>query len=106
VKIGDTSNMQIGWLTKPVVLENVNDHDNYISLKVDSGAITCNDDFDESVSTSVQNGTVVKSRKIGKEWFINGERVANWCDCRKSGGAVPVISGRGEWTITAVESAP
>ncbi|GAX29441.1 hypothetical protein FisN_16Hu118 [Fistulifera solaris] len=104
VKIGEAADMQIGWVIKPVVVNTaVSDYDEYIALDVAKGTITCNDDFDESVSTSVQNG---KCMNFGKEWFIDGQRVASWCDCWVTKGAVPVFSGKGEWTITVVELGP
>ncbi|GAX24652.1 hypothetical protein FisN_21Lh244 [Fistulifera solaris] len=104
VKIGDAVNLQIGWIEGPVGTNtDVSSHSVSVLLDVARGGISCNGHF-ESISASLQNGTFVRCKNYGKEWFIDGEQiVGNWSITWETGGVVPAMSGKGEWTITSVE---
>ncbi|GAX27894.1 hypothetical protein FisN_21Hh244 [Fistulifera solaris] len=107
VKIGDATNLQIGWVKGPVVTKtDVTSHSSSVVVDVARAGISCNGTF-ESISNSLQSGTFVKCKNYGKEWFIDGEKlVGNWNNTWETEGVVPAMSGKGEWTITAVELGP
>ncbi len=104
VKIGDAVNLQIGWVRGSIVTKSdVRNHSGSILLDVARGGISCSGNF-ESIGSSLQNGTFVKCNNYGREWFIDGEKVVgNWNITWKTEEVVPAMSGKGEWTITAVE---
>lgn len=104
-KIGEAVNLQIGWVTGAITANTaIADHAyGSIALDLARGGITCNGAF-QMVSNTVQNGSVVQCKNFGAEWYIDGDKLAgNWSTTWQSANAVPAISGKGEWTITAVE---
>lgn len=107
VKIGEAVDLQIGWVHGPIIATAaVIDHSNSIALNLERGGITCNSAL-EMVNKCVQNGTFVACKHFGKEWYIDGDKITgSWKDTWQAGDAVPVISGKGEWTITSIELEP
>ena len=107
VKIGEAVNVQIGWVKGPIITNtDVSNHSLSIALDLARGGIACNGNF-AAVDNNIQSGTFVKCKNFGKEWFIDGEKLAgNWESAWATVGVVPAISGKGIWTITAVELGP
>ncbi|GAX29438.1 hypothetical protein FisN_16Hu121 [Fistulifera solaris] len=108
VKIGEAVNLQIGWNEDSIYTNTaVGGHDCSIALDVARGGMLCNIDYFEAIGDPIRKGTVVKCRNFGKEWFIDGEKITGaWSNHWDAASPVPAISGKGEWTITAIEIEP
>lgn len=107
IKIGEAINLQIGWINGSITTNTaVSDHPSSIVLDLARGGITCNEEF-EMMNNTIQNGSVVQCKKFGMEWFIDGEEITgNWKNTWEASNGMLAISGKGEWTITAVELEP
>ncbi|GAX29439.1 hypothetical protein FisN_16Hu120 [Fistulifera solaris] len=107
VKIGDSVNLQLGWVKSPIVGNtDVCSNAQSIVLDLARGGISCQGSL-VPVGNTIQNGTFVRCKNFGREWFVDGEKIVGpWEKTLTLQGVVPVISGKGEWAITAVELGP
>lgn len=110
VKIGEAVNLQIGWVLSSInVGTAIANHDKSIAVDIARGGISCNGGF-QMVNQDIQTGSVVQFKEFGRELLIDGESISGDWKSIVTGWypqhIVPAISGKGEWTISAIELEP